>query len=155
MRYWLFKSEPSEFSWERLQEEGRTAWTGVRNFQARNNMKEMKLGDLGFFYHSSIAQPAIVGIVKVVEEAHPDASAWQKAGDYYDPRSTEKKPLWYCVDVAPAAELSRPITLTELRGQPELAYMPLLQKGRRLSVQPVSPQEWEAIVALARKPLIA
>jgi len=152
MRHWLFKSEPSEFSWERLVREGRTAWSGVRNFQARNNMMEMKVGDLGFFYHSSIAVPEIAGVVKVIREAYPDSTAWEKGGDYYDPRSTEKKPMWYMVDVAPEEELARRLTLPELREVPALAYMALLRKGQRLSVQPVSPQEWNAILSLSRKP---
>lgn len=152
MRHWLFKSEPSEFSWQRLEREGRTAWSGVRNFQARNNMMEMKLGDLGFFYHSSIAVPEIAGIVKVVREAYPDETAWKKGGEYYDPRSTPKKPLWYMVDVAPEAELARPLRLPELREQSALAYMALLRKGQRLSVQPVTPQEWDAILALSKRP---
>ncbi|MGA3037889.1 MAG: EVE domain-containing protein [Vulcanimicrobiaceae bacterium] len=152
MRYWLFKTEPSEYSWERLLREGKTAWSGVRSFQARNNMMEMKLGDLGFFYHSSIAVPQIAGIVKVIREAFPDSTAWDKKSDYYDPRSTEKKPLWQMVEVAPEADIARPVTLAEMRAEPRLAYMPLLQKGQRLSVQPVSPQEWETILLLARAP---
>ncbi len=152
MRYWLFKTEPSEYSWERLLREGKTVWSGVRSFQARNNMIEMKLGDLGFFYHSSIAVPQIAGIVKVIREAFPDSTAWDKNSDYYDPRSTEKKPLWQMVEVAPEADIPRPVTLAEMRGEPRLAYMPLLQKGQRLSVQPVSPQEWETILLLARVP---
>ncbi len=152
MRYWLFKTEPSEYSWERLLREGKTVWSGVRSFQARNNMMEMKLGDLGFFYHSSIAIPQIAGIVKVIREAFPDSTAWDKKSDYYDPRSTEKKPLWQMVEVAPEADIPRPVTLAEMRAEPQLAYMPLLQKGQRLSVQPVSPQEWETILLLARAP---
>jgi predicted RNA-binding protein with PUA-like domain len=152
VRYWLFKTEPSEYSWERLLREGKTVWSGVRSFQARNNMIEMKLGDLGFFYHSSIAVPQIAGIVKVIREAFPDSTAWDKKSDYYDPRSTEKKPLWKMVEVAPEADIPRPVTLAEMRAEPRLAYMPLLQKGQRLSVQPVSPQEWETILSLARAP---
>ncbi|MBV8355248.1 MAG: EVE domain-containing protein [Candidatus Eremiobacteraeota bacterium] len=151
MRYWLFKSEPDAYSWQRLQAEGRTPWSGVRNFVARNNMREMEIGDLGFFYHSSIAIPQIAGIVKVVKKAYPDFTAWEKGGEYYDPRSTEAKPLWYMVDVAPEADLPRPITLPELRTEPELAYMPLLQRGQRLSVQPVSPQEWQVILKMAKR----
>ena len=152
MRYWLFKSEPSAYSWQQLLKDGRTAWSGVRNFQARNNMMEMKVGDLGFFYHSSIAIPEIAGIVKVVREAYPDSTAWQKGGEYYDPRSTEKKPMWHMVDVEPAGDLARPVTLPELRGEPGLEYMALLKRGQRLSVQPVTPQEWKAILALSRRP---
>jgi predicted RNA-binding protein with PUA-like domain len=152
VRYWLFKSEPDEYSWERLVREGKTVWSGVRSFQARNNMVDMKLGDLGFFYHSSIALPQIAGIVKVIREAFPDFTAWDKSSDYYDPRSTEKKPLWKMVEVAPEGDIPRPVTLAEMRGEPRLAYMPLLQKGQRLSVQPVSPQEWATILSLARAP---
>jgi predicted RNA-binding protein with PUA-like domain len=151
MRYWLFKSEPDEFSWERLKDEGKTAWSGVRGFQARNNMREMKVGDLGFFYHSSIAIPQIAGILKVIREAYPDDTAWQKGGDYYDPRSTKDKPLWFMVDVAPAADLPAPVTLSEMRAEPALAYMPLLQKGQRVSVQPVTAQEWEIILKMSRQ----
>jgi predicted RNA-binding protein with PUA-like domain len=151
MRHWLFKSEPSEYSWQRLLKEGKTAWSGVRNFQARNNMMEMKLGDLGFFYHSSIAVPEIAGIVKVVREAFPDTTAFEKGGDYYDPRSTPKKPMWYMVEVAPEAELPRPVTLPEMRGEPALEYMALLRKGQRLSVQPVTPQEWNAILRMSKR----
>ena len=152
MKYWLFKSEPSSYSWQKLQRDGRTAWSGVRNFQARNNMMEMKVGDLGFFYHSSIAVPEIAGLVKVVREAYPDSTAWEKGGEYYDPRSTQKKPMWFMVDVEPEGDLPRPITLPELRGEPALEYMALLKRGQRLSVQPVTPQEWKAILALSRRP---
>ena len=112
----------------------------------------MKVGDLGFFYHSSIAVPEIAGIVKVVREAYPDATAWEKGGEYYDPRSTQKKPMWFMVDVEPESDLQRPITLSELRGEPALEYMALLKRGQRLSVQPVTPQEWKAILALSRSP---
>ncbi len=152
MRYWLFKSEPSSYSWQQLQRDGRTAWSGVRNFQARNNMMEMRAGDLGFFYHSSIAVPEIAGIVKVVREAYPDSTAWEKGGEYYDPRSTQKKPLWFMVDVEPEDNLPRAIALPELRAEPALEYMALLKRGQRLSVQPVTPQEWKAILALSRRP---
>lgn len=152
MRHWLFKTEPSAYSWERLRREKRTEWSGVRNFQARNNMKEMKLGDLGFFYHSSIAEPAIVGIVKVVREAYPDFTARDPSSEYYDRRASEKNPLWEMVDVGYEAELPRPVTLAELRTVPKLAYMALLKRGQRLSVQPVTPQEWETIVKLAARP---
>ena len=152
MRYWLFKSEPDEFSWERLKDEGKTGWSGVRGFAARNNMMEMKRDDLGFFYHSSIAVPAIVGIVKVSREAHPDPTAWEKGGDYYDPRSTQAKPMWQMVDVAYEREMPRFVSLAELRSRPELAYMVLLRRGSRLSVQPVTADEWAAILALAAMP---
>ena len=145
MRYWLFKSEPDSYSFERLRKEKTTEWSGVRNFQARNNMIEMKLGDLGFFYHSSCAVPAVVGIVKVVRVAHADETAFENGGDYYDPRSTPGKPLWQCVTVKYVAPLPHIVTLAELREDPELVGMPLLRRGQRLSVQPVTPQEWAII----------
>lgn len=152
MRYWLFKTEPSAYSWERLRKERRTEWSGVRNFQARNTMKEMKLGDLGFFYHSSIAEPAIVGIVRVDREAYPDFTARDPKSEYYDRRASDVNPLWEMVDVAYETELPRPVTLRELRATPKLAYMALLKRGQRLSVQPVTPQEWQTILKLAARP---
>lgn len=149
MRYWLFKSEPDAYSFERLREERTTEWSGVRNFQARNNMMEMKAGDRGLFYHSSCAVPAAVGIVEVVREAHADETAFEKGGDYYDPRSTPEKPLWQCVTVAYVEPLARPVTLAELREDPRLVGMPLLRRGQRLSVQPVTPDEWKIVLAHA------
>jgi predicted RNA-binding protein with PUA-like domain len=151
-RHWLFKTEPEAYSWERLQRERTTEWSGVRNFQARNNMMEMKLGDLGFFYHSSTKVPGIAGVVRVSREAYPDFTAWQRDGDYFDPRSTEKKPMWQMVDVTYEREMPRFVSLAELRATPELAYMMLLRKGSRLSVQPVTADEWEIILRLAERP---
>jgi predicted RNA-binding protein with PUA-like domain len=151
-RHWLFKTEPETFSWERLKREGKTEWSGVRSFQARNNMMEMKLGDLGFFYHSSTKIPGIAGIVRVVREAYPDFTARQKGGEYYDPRATEKNPIWRMVDVAYERDIPRFVSLAELRATPALAYMPLLQRGQRLSVQPVSADEWGTIIRLAEHP---
>ncbi|HVS46228.1 MAG TPA: EVE domain-containing protein [Verrucomicrobiae bacterium] len=151
MRYWLFKSEPDSYSFERLRGEGTTPWSGVRNFQARNNMIEMKVGDLGFFYHSSCAQPAAVGIVKVVREAYADDTAFKKGGDYYDPRSTPDKPLWKMVDVAYVEPLEHAVTLARMREDPQLVGMPLLRRGQRLSVQPVTPDEWKIVLDLSRE----
>jgi len=150
MRYWLFKSEPDGYSFERLAKEKTTEWSGVRNFTARNNMIEMKLGDLGFFYHSSIAVPAAVGIVKVVKEAHADATGVRKGGDYYDPRSTPAKPLWQCVTVAYVEPLEREVTLAQMRADPRLVGMALLKRGQRLSVQPLTPDEWRIVLDLAK-----
>lgn len=150
MRYWLFKSEPDGYSFERLAKEKTTEWSGVRNFTARNNMIEMKLGDLGFFYHSSIAVPAAVGIVKVVKEAHPDETAFEKGGDYYDPRSTPAKPLWQCVTVAYVEPLAHEVTLARMREDPRLVGMALLKRGQRLSVQPLTPDEWKIVLDLAK-----
>ncbi len=152
MRYWLFKSEPDGYSFQRLAKEKTTEWSGVRNFQARNNMMEMKRGDLGFFYHSSIAIPAAVGIVKVVKEAHADATAFEKGGDYYDPRSTPVKPLWQCVTVAYVEPLRHEVTLARMREDPRLVGMALLRRGQRLSVQPLTPDEWKIVLDLSCTP---
>jgi len=152
-RHWLFKTEPEAFSWERLQRERKTEWSGVRSFQARNNMIEMRLGDLGFFYHSSTKVPGIAGIVRVVREAYPDFTARERGGEYYDPRATEKNPIWQMVDVEYEREMPRFVSLAELRTIPELAYMVLLRRGVRLSVQPVTADEWATILRLAEGPV--
>lgn len=145
----MFKSEPHAYSFEQLQKDGSTPWSGVRNFQARNTMQEMRLGDLGFFYHSSIAEPAAVGIVRVVKEAYPDFTAWDRGGEYYDPRSTAQKPIWQMVDVAFESALPSPVTLAQMRAEPRLVGMQLLKKGSRLSVQPVMPHEWKIVLELS------
>jgi predicted RNA-binding protein with PUA-like domain len=150
MRYWLFKSEPHAYSFDQLQRDGTTPWSGVRNFQARNNMLEMRVGDMGFFYHSSIPEPAAVGIVRVVKEAYPDFTAWEKGGEYYDPRSTQKKPVWQMVDVEFVQALENPVTLARMRAEARLLGMELLKKGQRLSVQPVTPHEWNIVLELSK-----
>jgi predicted RNA-binding protein with PUA-like domain len=152
VRHWLFKTEPETYGWELLREQGRTEWTGVRSYQARNNMLEMNVGDLGFFYHSSTKIPGIAGIVRVVRAAYPDFTARQRSSGYFDPRSTEHNPVWQMVDVAYERELPRFVSLAELRTRPELAFMVLLRKGSRLSVQPVTPDEWAAILRIAESP---
>ena len=150
-RYWLFKSEPDSYSFEQLRKDRVTPWSGVRNFQARNNMMEMAVGDLGLFYHSSIAEPAAVGICKVVRTAYPDATAFERGGDYYDPRSTPEKPKWMNVDVEYVEPLVHPVTLAQMRAEPRLVGMALLKRGQRLSVQPVMPHEWKIILELAKE----
>jgi predicted RNA-binding protein with PUA-like domain len=153
MQYWLFKSEPETFGFDRLEREKRTEWSGVRNFQARNFMKSMKIGDLGFFYHSNTKEPGIAGIVEVVREAYPDFTARERGGEYFDPRATDDNPVWEMVDVAFRERLPRYVTLAELRANADLAAtMVLLRKGSRLSVQPVHVREWKLVLALARKP---
>lgn len=153
MAYWLFKSEPESFGFDRLEREGRTEWSGVRNFQARNLMKDMRRDDLGFFYHSSTKVPGIAGIVRVVREAYPDFTARDRSSPYFDARSTETKPIWEMVDVAFERRLERYVTLAELRADARLApTMVLLRRGSRLSVQPVHPREWDIIIVLAREP---
>jgi predicted RNA-binding protein with PUA-like domain len=149
-RYWLFKSEPDAYSFEHLRKDGTTMWSGVRNFQARNNMMEMQLGDLGLFYHSSIAEPAAVGICKVVATSHPDPTQFERGGEYFDGRAKPDKPLWYLVDVAYVEPLANPVTLARMREEPRLMAMPLLRRGQRLSVQPVTPQEWKVVLELSK-----
>ncbi len=150
--YWLWKSEPDAYSFDRLEREGRTEWSGVRNFQARNYMKAMKLGDLGFFYHSSTKEPGIVGVARVVREAYPDGTALDPASDYFDPKATPEKPIWEMVDVAFERRLARFLPLRELRATAELVpTMVLLRKGSRLSVQPVHPREWGIVIELAER----
>lgn len=146
MQHWLFKSEPDVYGISRLEREGRTEWSGVRNFQARNNMRAMRLGDLGFFYHSSVQPPGIVGICEVIKEAYPDFTQFEKGGEYEDPTSRPERPKWYMVDVGFVRAFPRLLALEELRGMPELEGMPLLRRGQRLSVQPVSSEHWDAIL---------
>jgi predicted RNA-binding protein with PUA-like domain len=148
MRYWLFKSEPNAYSFEQLQGDRVTPWTGVRNWQARGNMKAMETGDLGFFYHSSIPQPCAVGICKVVKSAYPDFTQFDPSSEYYDATSRNERPKWYMVDVEYVEPLPHAVTLAQMRAEPRLEGMVLLRRGR-LSVQPVTPREWEIVLELA------
>ena len=149
-RYWLLKTEPSAFSFEQLRADRTTPWTGVRNFQARNNMMEMRIDDLAFFYHSSIAEPAAVGICKVVKAAYPDFTQFDRSSDYFDGRTKDGKPIWFMVDVAYVEALAHPVTLAQMRAEPRLVGMALLRRGQRLSVQPVMPHEWKIVLELSR-----
>ena len=153
-QYWLLKSEPESFSFDDLwnKPEHTTHWDGVRNYQARNYMRdEMKKGDLAFFYHSG-AEPGIVGIVEVVREGYPDHTAVDPEDPHYDPRSKRgEESQWSMVDIHAIERFPRAIPLSELRTKPELEGMPLLQKGNRLSVQKVGAAEWNAVVALAKQ----
>jgi predicted RNA-binding protein with PUA-like domain len=151
MRYWLMKSEPETFSIDDLAKSPKqtTSWDGVRNFQARNFMREMEIGDQVFFYHSSTDPTAIVGIAEVVKIAYPDHTAFDPKDSHYDPKSTPSKPLWEMVDIKFVKKFDRPLTLGELRDLPGLEKMELLRKGSRLSVQPVRPEEWKIIIKSA------
>ena len=151
-QYWLLKSEPESFSFGDLWNlTGRTtAWDGVRNYQARNYMRdEMKKGDLAFFYHSG-AEPGIVGVVEIVREGYPDPTAVDPKDPHFDPRTKNGESSWSLVDVHAIERLPRPVSLAEMRLKPELEGMPLLQKGNRLSVQKVGAAEWNAVLALAK-----
>jgi predicted RNA-binding protein with PUA-like domain len=152
-RYWLVKSEPETFSWTDLWKAPKrtTTWDGVRNYQARNLLREMRKGDLVFFYHSSTDPTAIVGICDVAREAYPDHTQFDATSDYFDARSDPKDPRWYMVDLRAREPLRRPVTLGELRGTPGLERMTLLQKGSRLSVQPVSADEWRIVLDIAER----
>jgi predicted RNA-binding protein with PUA-like domain len=149
-RYWLMKTEPDEFSIDSLQKVGTEPWTGVRNYQARNfMMKDMHLGDGVFFYHSSTAVPGIAGIAEVASGAYPDPTQFDKKSDYYDPASKLEEPRWWLVDIAFKRKFERVISLDELRQQAnKLGDMVLLQRGSRLSVQPVTAAQWKTILTL-------
>ena len=150
-RYWLVKSEPGVFSFDDLMKlpKKTTHWDGVRNYQARNTMRDgMKKGDKVFFYHSSSDPAEIVGVAEVAREAYPDASAFDAKDSHYDPKSKPDAPTWFMVDLKGVEKLKRSIPLAELRQTKGLEKMTLLQKGSRLSVQPVSPEEWEIIYKL-------
>jgi len=151
MRYWLMKSEPDVFSIDDLRERpgGIEPWEGVRNYQARNMLRDdIKKGDLAFFYHSSCAIPAIVGVMEIISNGYPDPTAFIPKHKYYDPGSKPENPVWYVVDVKFRRKLKRAITLTELRAQRTLQTLQLLQKGNRLSVMPVTKKEWDCISGL-------
>ncbi len=148
MRYWLMKSEPGEVSIDDLAAAPRATlpWFGVRNYQARNFMRDdMRLGDLAFFYHSSCAEPGIVGIVKVSREAYPDATQFDRKSPYYDAKSDREHPRWHNVEVT-LVKKTRLVPLAELRQHTALAGMRLLQKGNRLSITPVEPAEWNYLM---------
>ena len=149
--YWLMKSEPGEFSIDDLEARPSKTepWDGVRNYQARNMMRdEMKPGDQVFFYHSACEQPGIVGIVKVAGEAYPDPTAFDPEDKHYDPKSDPDNPRWFLVDVEFVRKLERTISLSELRNHDALADMVLLRRGNRLSVMPVSQSHWDYILDL-------
>lgn len=147
MNYWLLKSEPTELSIGDLANlPNRTvAWFGVRNYQARNYMKDaMQIGDKAFFYHSSCAQPGIVGLVEIVSNAYPDETQFHATGKYFDAKATRTKPRWFNVDVR-LIQTTRLLSLAELRGSPPLTSMRVLAKGNRLSITPVTFAEWDYI----------
>ena len=149
-QYWLMKSEPSAFSIDDLRQSPRqtTCWDGVRNYQARNFMRSMAVGDHVLFYHSNADPPAVVGIAEVVKTAYPDSTQFDKKDTHYDPESDPSQPRWDMVNIKYVRTFPRPLTLEELRKESKLKGMVLLKKGSRLSVQPVTPQEWAHIVRL-------
>jgi predicted RNA-binding protein with PUA-like domain len=151
MAYWLMKSEPDTFSIDDLKTRPQQTehWDGVRNYQARNMMRdEMKLEDLVFFYHSNCDEPGIVGIAKVVKEGYADFTAFDPDDKHFDPKSNADKPTWIMVDVQFVKKLSRTISLKELKSKTELADLALVRRGNRLSIMPVSEAQWQFILGL-------
>jgi predicted RNA-binding protein with PUA-like domain len=153
MNYWLFKSEPDVFGIEHLKgmPDQTEHWDGIRNYQARNMLRDdIKPGDQVFFYHSNCKEPAIVGIMEVTRESYPDYTAFDPEQYYYDPKSDPDNPRWYMVDVRFVRELKRPVTLQELKQLPELENMPLVRRGNRLSIMPVTREHWDLILGLEK-----
>jgi predicted RNA-binding protein with PUA-like domain len=151
-QYWLMKSEPSCFSLEDLKHAplATSCWDGVRNYQARNLLRDsIRPGNGVLFYHSNIPQPAIVGLAQVVSQGYPDHTALDPTQDHFDPRASTENPIWYMVDVQYRAEFTVPLTRQLLAQHPLLSGMGVLNKGNRLSVQPVAAEEWRAVLALA------
>ncbi|HUE91005.1 EVE domain-containing protein [Pseudomonas sp.] len=148
MPYWLMKSEPDELSIHDLQRLGQTRWDGVRNYQARNFIRSMQTDDLFFFYHSSCPQPGIAGIARIVSAHYPDPTALEPESHYFDAKASTAKNPWSALDVAFVEAFRQVIPLAQLKAQSALLELPLVQKGSRLSVMPVSSQEWAAILAM-------
>lgn len=148
-RYWLFKSEPGTYGFAQFQRDGRTAWHGVRNYQARNLLRdEIQVGDGVLFYHSSAEPTAVVGVARVVRAGYPDDSAFDPDSDHHDPDSDPAHPTWYMVDIECIGPLREPVTRVRMKAEPALADMVVLRPGSRLSVQPVTAAEWRTILRL-------
>ena len=150
-RYWLMKSEPEAYSIDDLAKDKRAPWTGVRNFQARNLLRdEMKPDDLVLFYHSSAEPSGVAGVAKIARAAYPDPTQFEKKSEYFDPKATRDAPPWIVVDVEFARKLPRIVTLEEMKANPALTDMVVTKRGSRLSVQPVTPAEFAAVLAMAK-----
>ena len=151
-RYWLFKTEPGAFSWDDLvaSPDSTTMWDGIRNYQARNLMRDdMRVGDPVLFYHSQISSPAVIGIAEVASSSYPDPTQFDPDSRYFDPRASAAAPRWFLVDIRAVRKLGRPVTLRELREDEAVADMELLRRGNRLSIQPVRETEFLHILKLA------
>ena len=150
-RYWLFKSEPSAYSFTDLMNDpdGWAEWDGVRNYQARNLMRDdMKVGDSILFYHSNAKPMAVVGIASVVKEGYDDFHGLDPNDEHYDPKATPENPIWSMVDIKGERPLARPVTLDEIKKNPKLQDMLLIRKGMRLSIQPITKEEFDEVVSL-------
>lgn len=145
---WLMKSELDVYPWSQLVSDGNTHWDGVRNYQARNFMRDsIKMGDLVLFYHSNCKPPHVAGVARVTKEGYPDHTSWDSKSKYFDSKSTPENPRWYMVDIEPVIEM-KPVSLNDLRTNPNLEGMPLLARGQRLSVQPVDEGFFREICAM-------
>ena len=148
-QYWLIKSEPTTYSISNLCADKKTAWTGIRNFQARNYMRdEMHIGDEVLFYHSSCKEPGVYGLAKVVSKSYPDETQFHSKSEYFEPRASQAKPVWYLVDIGFGRRFKKPLLLHEMREHKKLSTMKVLQPGNRLSITPVTPQEFTAILSV-------
>ncbi|WP_295904546.1 EVE domain-containing protein [uncultured Bdellovibrio sp.] len=146
MKYWLMKSEPDVYSIDQLHKDKTTPWEGVRNYQARNYMqKDMQVGDLVLFYHSNAEPPGVAGIAKVSKLAFPDKTQFEKKSEYFDAKATKEKPIWFCVEVEYVAKFKNLVSLSDLRDNEKLSDMVVLQKGSRLSVQPVEKKHFDIV----------
>jgi predicted RNA-binding protein with PUA-like domain len=149
MAYWLMKSEPDAYSIDDLERDGREPWDGIRNYQARNMMRDdMRIGDEVFFYHSNCKEPGIVGIMKVASEPYPDPTQFDRKSKYHDPKSSKDDPRWCLVDVEFVRKLGRTITLAEIKGAKGLDGLILTRKGNRLSIMPVEKKHWNKLLSL-------
>ncbi len=150
MNHWLLKTEPGCFSFDMLKARPKQTehWDGVRNYQARNFLRDsIKVGDRALFYHSNIPEPAVVGIVDIVREGYPDFTALDPDGEHFDPKASPQNPIWFMVDVRYRADMPKPVMLESIKCNPLLAGMPLVNRSR-LSVQPVAAEEWRIILAM-------
>lgn len=152
MAYWLMKNEVGDYSIDDLQKESKTDWTGVRNYQARNFMRdEMKKGDLAFFYHSNAEPSGVAGIMKIISDKKPDLTQFQKSSKYFDAKAKKEDPTWYLREVEFVEKLARLVSIKELRSLPECKKLWILRPGSRLSITPVTEEEWKAILKFSAK----
>ena len=152
MAYWLMKSEPDAYSIDDLERDGREPWDGIRNYQARNMMRDdMRIGDEVFFYHSNCKEPGVVGVMRIASEPYPDPTQFDPDHKYFDPKSQPENPRWILIDVKAVEPADELVSLEALKAEPRLADMAVVQKGSRLSVQPVTRQEWTLVKAMAGK----
>lgn len=150
--YWIFKSEPDVYSIDDLKRDKTTFWDGVRNYEARNYLRDkVKIGDQVFFYHSNCDEPGIYGLCEVVKEAYPDFTQFDPGNKHFDPRSKPDNPAWFMVDVKFIEKFEKPVLLDELKRKPELKNIRLLQKGNRLSIIPINEKEFNIILKMTKK----